>query len=629
MLLTKDISLLAYMMIETRLGKLDLIHIVSLKYSDVIEDYFQSYHSFKPLSQIISYNSMFGSKKRDYYGEAMTEISEILKEMKNPEFYLASENTTARNITSTLKWINENDAIFNQDIIQKLSTKKIGNLLLSNFYRWNDIKHLLKKQGIKDTLELDNNVDLFKKIALEIKNKEPDILYKLSEEHDKLLRELKIVKGLIENDAISQIEVDKRIEKLIARVDTEFPFLSDNSINTRDKYLKATGIESAILDLIDIEKKINQSMIANREINVLYAQEFMNAYNQYENKDLSDKQMDSITGKLGDVKFIRDGFSDKGGILLFRDNSMVIRSTDNNFSMVTSSYELGQFITTLFLKEINANLENRPFIAKSFGKLLKDNPENYDYFKMILDNFLKAEAILKAEGFNIVDFIEEEGKKGIVSFEKVDDKIAAIIEFNNLKKYAHSISNKKYRHLYNDESYAIFRELKENNVSEQQLQDLIGRKMAAYQSSEMFNEALKATLNTFLGFDRNIISKKVRDLNATILSEDNNKLVIKIDNYEQSKALGSSSWCIVREELYFNTYTRSGQSQYFIYDFNKASYDNNCMIGVTFDREGEIYAAHSKDDTALTKEQKQQLKEEMSYIINADIKIKSKIENKL
>ena len=35
---------------------------------------------------------------------------------------------------------------------------------------------------------------------------------------------------------------------------------------------------------------------------------------------------------------------------------------------------------------------------------------------------------------------------------------------------------------------------------------------------------------------------------------------------EQSKLLGSSSWCIVRDEFYFKSYIGDGNKQYFIYD---------------------------------------------------------------
>lgn len=127
-------------------------------------------------------------------------------------------------------------------------------------------------------------------------------------------------------------------------------------------------------------------------------------------------------------------------------------------------------------------------------------------------------------------------------------------------------------------------------------QEYIGKKIAAYKTPEQFNEGLASFLKSFNGFDMQSLTLKAENTGVRMISDSDNKLIVEIENYEQSEKLGSSSWCIVRDESYFNSYTGDGNKQYFLYDFSYDSSDNESMIGFTIDRNGEHYAAHYKND---------------------------------
>ena len=75
-------------------------------------------------------------------------------------------------------------------------------------------------------------------------------------------------------------------------------------------------------------------------------------------------------------------------------------------------------------------------------------------------------------------------------------------------------------------------------------------------------------------------------------------IILKIENFQQSAAVGSSSWCIVRDQVHFNSY-KEDSHQYFIYDLNKDPVENNSLVGITLTKNGSHSAAHFKNDNQL------------------------------
>ena len=94
-----------------------------------------------------------------------------------------------------------------------------------------------------------------------------------------------------------------------------------------------------------------------------------------------------------------------------------------------------------------------------------------------------------------------------------------------------------------------------------------------------------------------------------LLYHTNRVYLIKVTSHKVCKKLFDRKdidWCIAQSEKHWDDYiTHPGNKQYFIVDFNHANdlkgsagY-NNAFIGFTLNKEGEIYAAHARDDKNL------------------------------
>ena len=146
------------------------------------------------------------------------------------------------------------------------------------------------------------------------------------------------------------------------------------------------------------------------------------------------------------------------------------------------------------------------------------------------------------------------------------------------------------------------------------------------------------TYNDFIKNLKDFIQKKnedieklkgrIKKLNADIVYDKDGIIVAEIKDYKSSKALGSKSWCIVTdissweqyvddlyngeedeeeeddEDLtlrdigrYENGNENIKRKQYFIWNFNLSTTDNQSMIGVTVRFDSSIRACHLKDDT--------------------------------
>lgn len=278
--------------------------------------------------------------------------------------------------------------------------------------------------------------------------------------------------------------------------------------------------------------------------------------------------------------------------IIFEDASLLVKDNKNNIRTIRDDTD-GHLTAKLFFQDYaDFKLRKHPTIAKFFREEFSSSIYRIESMMLAIDTYLNNINILKQNNFDITDY------KG-VHFERVDDKMHSIIEDHKIKQYAHAISSNKYEHLYNNETYEIFRELYDKKIETSYIQDNIGRKIAAFKTPEEFNNALMNVYDRFNDLTLQKIEIKAREEGIEIISSADNKLYLKIENFEQSKALGSSSWCIARDDYYFDSYTREGKNQYFLYDFNKNSKDNSSLIGITLDRKGDHYASHYRNDDQL------------------------------
>lgn len=341
----------------------------------------------------------------------------------------------------------------------------------------------------------------------------------------------------------------------------------------------------------------------------------------YKNKHLSKNSNNTIneffinkTNKLlvyENIKYsLESGKNQKyNKFIVFEDNSILIKDNKDNFIVMKDNSQALTFAKEFVKGYLEHKLRKYPKVSKMFSEKVGENRYETEASIITAETFLNNINILKTNNFNILN-------KQNHTFEMIDDEMNEIIRNHQIKQYAHSISSSKYNNLYNEESYKTFGELYDLNIESTIIQSRIGKKMATYNSPEEFNYALNNLLDSVNNFTLDAILLKAQSNKVKIVSNEDNVLILKIDNFEQSKVIGSTSWCIARDQSYFDSYTRNN-NQYFIFDFNKSSKDNNSLIGMTLSSSGENYASHYKDDESMpySKERKNlQLK-----IIKADI----------
>lgn len=317
-----------------------------------------------------------------------------------------------------------------------------------------------------------------------------------------------------------------------------------------------------------------------------------------------------------------DGSFKYKNIFYFNDGSLAFKDKNNQLTVPYNNKEAVPVIIQAFNHLIDSKLRKSPFIAKFFKSELKKRPADVVFCLSAIDTYVNNEAILKSYKFNV---IAEHGNFDFPDFEGTDDTMNAIVKNHHHKQYAHSIVSNKYKHLYNDDSYKIIAEIKDLSIEASVLQDLIGKKLAAFETPDDFNNALAKLLNSFNHFTQEKIIEKANKAGTEIISTTDNKIILKIDSFSQSKDLGSSSWCISRYDHYFESYSKRGH-QYFIYDLNKNSIDISSMIGMTLGVDGSYKACHLKNDNNF---KESDAKELQIFIIKNDIKNYPELEKSL
>lgn len=296
-------------------------------------------------------------------------------------------------------------------------------------------------------------------------------------------------------------------------------------------------------------------------------------------------------------------------VSIFKDGSFLVKDSDDNEwvpdfnaeNYINLSKEIAEKYLDYFLRK-------KPTIKNIFIEQLRKENHNIVGAYKAAKNYTQYENILKNEKVNMSKLFEKEH----ASFEKIDDLIQAKIYENNVKKLASSIVSKKYAHLYNKQSYKMFKLLYDVKVTKEDLESNIGTKLAGFRNPEDLNQALSRYYNSLNEFDMESILKKAKGFNMEIACQKENYLILKIDDYQASSNLGSGSWCISRDDYYFNMYTKNKKQQFFVYDFEKNAEDNDSMIGITLTKEGDVNTGHYKNDNFIDDEE---LKKEIAEMI--------------
>lgn len=320
-------------------------------------------------------------------------------------------------------------------------------------------------------------------------------------------------------------------------------------------------------------------------------------------------------------------------LVIFEDNSVaVLVDGQERFEVFVDINETKHLVKSAMVGYLKNLLRKNPTIAKVISNAFESNinkinesteryydrPFQFNKIMLSIDTYFKNENILKSLKF---DFIET--CKKLASFEKIDDKMHKLIREHKIKKYAESIVSSKYKHLYNTQSYKLFKELYDLGIDLKIVQEMIGKKLAAVETETMFNDNIKSLINSFNDFDIESIKIKAVSNKVKVISESDNILIMEIENFEQSKKLGSGSWCISRNKTYFDQYTEKDGKQYFIYDFNQTSKSTKSLLGVTLTKTNTVKAAHNKSDSQLKD------KKMIDYLIEKVTKLEEPVEPKV
>lgn len=477
--------------------------------------------------------------------------------------------------------------------LKKFDTHSIAKSILILTEEWEDI-------ALKNKVDITEDLETISEIVKKLRNH--DLINKMTKELEfissilkKMMNINKVansIEGDVKNSSKEYIDLSENLKNF---------FNNDSNIFSKDKKMDY----AILLKELDIENLLNESKKCIKSIHKKIIKESIATQFSY-----AETYLKCEKGILGDASLIKiiqqkimedpntinyelNPFQKFKSIIWFNEDSSLIVNDNGTLKVVNDNTTAKKIMENLFKDEISFELRKKPTVAK---QILKMYSGNFSYFRsamIAVNTYNQNENILKAQNFDISDYKDK-------SFEILDDAMSEHIREHKIKQYAHSIASNKYiKTLYNEDTYSILKEIYDLNVEASVLQDFVGKKIAAYKTPQELNNALTKMLNNFSDFNMDKIIEKSKNSKAEIMYNEDDVLVLKINNFSQSNELGSNSWCISRNDYYFDSYTKNQNTQYFIYDFNKSSKDDESMIGLTLSANGEYHTAHKKNDDKI------------------------------
>ena len=450
----------------------------------------------------------------------------------------------------------------------------------------------------KDENEINEHINVINNYIKEVKDTK--ITFKtLTDISKKLVTLNGVLESLNSDNDYSYKHSDKRvavINKKIADQKQEIKYLKDSLSSTIDKL-------PAVMESAAKIKELFQAMDDNAEpkFKSNLAMKFIK--NQERKEDL----VSAIQSKI--VSFLQDKLSEddivdryeftKGQkneeVLIFKDGSI---ATLKHGVYVTPEMKYGAYkeLSEEISKDVASFLlRKKPKLIQPFIQKMAQENYNVNGLYIAINSFIKNEQILKNYHFDVLEELSKANR--LEYFDDAIDKVRRTHEQNML---AASIFTGRYKELYDKKSADYIKSLYELKVTKEDLQDNIGKKMAGFKTSAEVNEALKKYVNSLQEFEADATVKKAANFETNVAHHTEDMVILKINNYEASKALGSGSWCISRHESHFDSYAGSKDKlQFFVFDYTKESNDKLSMIGITLNTDGTHSAAHIKNDDPL------------------------------
>lgn len=506
-------------------------------------------------------------------------------------------------VTRTVESLEDFNLIVSADTCTNVIYEKLSFIPLSFGYHTSDINKYLQNLDMilmtshniieKSQNDLGNSpiqMEIEANIRHHLKTVEDQkkFIIKVVNANDKLIQHARFFVG--NDDSFEPEEKEMFFNKIQKHMMNNKAYIS-NGVNDQLNNLPNEIIDS----LIGIKSETHKLIDHARElgINPMY-KSLADKYKALNNngspvatfiteKMLEDDVMTSLT-------FDKSNINSK--VYLMKDSSILYANKSGEMNTVKNNADLKKLLSTISRDLISEILPNKPKITKFFNDIAVEEGlemKTISHLLSTVNTFANNQDVLKNIGLNILSIREK-------SLETIDDYLNAESKAYKAKQFSKNILSNKYKGLETPESDTYFKELYEKNLSEKDLQNFIGKKLAALKTPDDLLNLLKKVFQQLDGFTPENLERNLNRFGIEPFYSKDNVVVFKIDQYNECQEMGSPSWCIHREESYFKTYTNNGCRQFIIYDFEKESKDIHSIIGFTTHADGRLRTQHLKND---------------------------------
>lgn len=396
---------------------------------------------------------------------------------------------------------------------------------------------------------------------------------------------------------ISEIENTKEGLFLIKTIMDNFEKEKEPD-NNEIAQLKETykKVEKSIIQIVNLDFINNQLDIAIKYNHIVFKKARSLGYSICEADSFTENKNQKNNVRYKEIEIVKSKYE---SMFIFEDNSLLFKNKDGGYTEVIDNQHLMHIQNEIKIDIIKYEFRKNPSLLKSMTTIIKRTGSNHAQIIKIIKKYQENSNILKNCNFDIVEsFADIKGDCNYKELEQIDDEIHKNIRKHKIKLFAYNIASKKYHKLYDQETMILMEHIYDLKLDPEVLQNEIGKKLAIYKDSDEFNATLNKFYTYFTDISKSKILENSKSTNTRIITDENNMIILQIDNFNQSKLFGSSSWCITREESYYKKYTQNNKKQYFIYNFNKKLTEKDSLIGITLNGK-QLHVAHYKDDTLL------------------------------
>jgi hypothetical protein len=222
---------------------------------------------------------------------------------------------------------------------------------------------------------------------------------------------------------------------------------------------------------------------------------------------------------------------------------------------------------------------------------------NIETIEHLSSVFKDRKSFLRTNGIDLEDIIKN--KPSFSEFEILNDKVNKLLIKQKTKKILNSLISKKYRDLVEERTFELLTEIISKGFSKDDIQERVVCNIAAFNKPSELYQALKKEFLVDWSAEYFIFKLQEQHLNASVVLNEGNKLVIQVNNFRTMRILGSFFWCISRDEDYYNHYTKNHNTLSIIFDFNREESDPLSKIAIITSMRGKVVDAYDKKDKKI------------------------------